>query len=84
MIMEILLIILGSVLLIIILYKLIMNSNHYNMLYQERVFPVYQFETDDDDKDCNCDEKDEDEVETIPTPKASCPAGDATPSEPTP
>jgi hypothetical protein len=85
MIMEMLLILLGTVLLIIILYKLIMNSNHYNMLYQERVFPMYM-DAEEDDKDCNCDEPDDDddEPELIQTQQPSCRADDATPSQPSP
>ena len=41
LIMQILLSILAGILLFIIVYRLIINRNHYAMLYQERVFPTY-------------------------------------------
>lgn len=41
LIMQILLSILTGILLFIIAYRLIINRNHYAMLYQERVFPTY-------------------------------------------
>ena len=87
-IMEMLLITLGTILLIMIIYRLIMNSNHYNMLYQERVFPLHDDGQDDDD-DCNCDnELDDPEPEQIAqvvqTTEQSCPADSVTQATPTP
>tara|TARA_Y200000002_G_scaffold371012_1_gene367177 strand:+ start:2458 stop:3270 length:813 start_codon:yes stop_codon:yes gene_type:complete len=87
-IMEMLLITLGTILLIMIIYRLIMNSNHYNMLYQERVFPLHDGGQDEDD-DCNCDnEVDDPEPEQIAqvvqTTEQSCPADSVTPSPPSP
>jgi uncharacterized membrane protein YgcG len=38
----------------IILYKVFTNTNHYRMLYQERVFDVY--DPDDDDVDPECED----------------------------
>ena len=55
--MQALLILLFTIYIIIILYKVITNWNHYRMLYQERVFPLYNFNKDDTDgDDCDCPE----------------------------
>lgn len=55
-IMQVLLIILATIYVIVILYKVITNTNHYNMLYQERVFPYYAFDDKADSEECECPE----------------------------
>ena len=43
--MQALLILLATVYIIVMLYEVITNWNHYRMLYQERVFPLYRLRT---------------------------------------
>lgn len=54
--MQVLLIILATIYIIVILYKVITNTNHYNMLYQERVFPYYAFDDKVTSEECECPE----------------------------
>ena len=55
--MQALLILLATVYVIVMLYKVITNWNHYRMLYQERVFPLYRFDKDEvQTEDCECPE----------------------------
>ena len=64
-IMQVLLIVLATIYIIVILYKVITNTNHYNMLYQERVFPYYAFDNKVQSEDCDCpDEAKTNEPET--------------------
>ena len=53
-IMQVLLIVLATIYIIVILYKVITNTNHYNMLYQERVFPYYAFDNKVSSEECDC------------------------------
>ena len=56
--MQALLILLATVYVIVMLYKVITNWNHYRMLYQERVFPLYRFDKDEvQTEDCDCPEE---------------------------
>ena len=55
--MQALLILLATVYIIVMLYKVITNWNHYRMLYQERVFPLYKFDDEDvKGEECDCPE----------------------------
>lgn len=54
--MQALLILLATVYIIVMLYKVITNWNHYRMLYQERVFPLYRFEDEVQTEECECPE----------------------------
>ena len=54
--MQALLILLATVYVILMLYKVITNWNHYRMLYQERVFPLYKFEDEVQTEECECPE----------------------------
>ena len=55
--MQALLILLATVYVIVMLYKVITNWNHYRMLYQERVFPFYRFDKDEvQTEECECPE----------------------------
>lgn len=54
--MQALLILLATVYVIVMLYKVITNWNHYRMLYQERVFPLYRFEDEVQTEECECPE----------------------------
>lgn len=73
-IMQVLLIVLATIYIIVILYKVLTNTNHYNMLYQERVFPYYAFDNKIDPEECECPEKDnttEPESSVVSDPCAS-------------
>lgn len=54
--MQALLILLAAVYVIVMLYKVITNWNHYRMLYQERVFPLYKFRDEVTTEECECPE----------------------------
>lgn len=68
--MQALLILLATVYVIVMLYKVITNWNHYRMLYQERVFPLYKFDEDNvNSQECDCPEVKvvvEDKVDKVP------------------
>ena len=73
-IMQVLLIILATIYIIVILYKIITNTNHYNMLYQERVFPYYAFDDKPEEEDCEC-------PDNAKTNDPEDPSGDVDPCE---
>ena len=73
--MQALLILLATVYVIVMLYKVITNWNHYRMLYQERVFPLYKFDDDNvNSEECECPEAKVVVKDTVnKEPEESCP-----------
>lgn len=51
---QLLLVLLGVIYVIVMLYKVLTNTNHYRMLYQEREFPFYKPDGDVEEEDCEC------------------------------